>query len=450
MSKVFSIALRGYDRGEVEAAFAEAQDKVNRSHEIVKQAQLAFTSMREQLKKSNDRVAELQRELEEARAAVSAAANANTNVAAAPEATEQFADAELQRMLASAEQQRKEMLDHAERDALAIRTTARAEAETLLNNAKRDAERTLAEATKKSQELVEQANAKVSVMTADAEREAKTLAQGIKDEAEQHRASILSQVNNEAEQIRSDIASQQAEAIIKRNALLAGLEERNETAKKNAVELITSASKIREEADSYAAAKKQEAEKAAEQILREARSKAAAHMASAATMTSSASTASATSATSATSASTSTTPATLGEVSAASPNEVAQLRDRIAAFQQREAVIMQRVGELRSILSKALTSFSDVLGVSADIPADLNELISTSGRHAAYPRTGEHAAVDRDQTETIELVVYDKTKSTPVTNRLHARHVSSSSSQASSPEPAAESSSEEHRIRLVV
>ena len=70
----------------------------------------------------------------------------------------------------------------------------------------------------------------------------------------------MSQVNAEVEQIRHDIAAQQDEATKKVNELLQHLEERRVAAKREADELVGQAKNTRDQADSYAASKREEAD----------------------------------------------------------------------------------------------------------------------------------------------------------------------------------------------
>lgn len=126
----FPVVLRGYDKEKVDAAFDATQ-------ESMKRAQQTLASMREQIAADDDRILQLQAQLQEEK---------NKK----PEGNS-FASlgANAQQMLASAEQTSTELLERAKQDASSIRTTAQAQAETLINNAKLDA-----------QHIVDDANAK--------------------------------------------------------------------------------------------------------------------------------------------------------------------------------------------------------------------------------------------------------------------------------------------------
>ena len=117
----FPVVLRGYDKEKVDAAFDATQ-------ESMKRAQQTLASMREQIAADDDRILQLQAQLQEEK---------NKK----PEGNS-FASlgANAQQMLASAEQTSTELLERAKQDASSIRTTAQAQAETLINNAKLDAQ----------------------------------------------------------------------------------------------------------------------------------------------------------------------------------------------------------------------------------------------------------------------------------------------------------------------
>lgn len=117
----FPVVLRGYDKEKVDAAFEVAQDSVNEAHRTL-------ANMREQIAADDDRILQLQAQLQEERNKKS---QGNT-----------FASlgANAQQMLASAEQTSSELLERAKQDASSTRMTAQAQAETLINNAKLDAQ----------------------------------------------------------------------------------------------------------------------------------------------------------------------------------------------------------------------------------------------------------------------------------------------------------------------
>ena len=141
----FPVVLRGYDKEKVDAAFDATQ-------ESMKRAQQTLASMREQIAADDDRILQLQAQLQEEK---------NKK----PEGNS-FASlgANAQQMLASAEQTSTELLERAKQDASSIRTTAQAQAETLINNAKLDA-----------QHIVDDANAKAASILTNANNQAESV-----------------------------------------------------------------------------------------------------------------------------------------------------------------------------------------------------------------------------------------------------------------------------------
>ena len=139
----------------------------------------------------------------------------------------------------------------------------------------------------------------------------------------------MSQVNAEVEQIRADIAAQQDEATKKVNELLDHLEERRQAAKQEADELIGQAKTVREDADDYAADKRQAAEAQAAEIVRKAGETAAAQV---------------------------------EERRQAAKAELDELQHHISELQQRESTITQRVSELRAMFSNAFAGFGAFAG----------------------------------------------------------------------------------------
>ena len=101
----FPVVPRGYDKEKVDAAFDATQ-------ESMKRAQQTLASMREQIAADDDRILQLQAQLQEEK---------NKK----PEGNS-FASlgANAQQMLASAEQTSTELLERAKQDASSIRTTA--------------------------------------------------------------------------------------------------------------------------------------------------------------------------------------------------------------------------------------------------------------------------------------------------------------------------------------
>lgn len=154
----FPVVLRGYDKEKVDAAFEVAQDSVNEAHRTL-------ANMREQIAADDDRILQLQAQLQEERNKKS---QGNT-----------FASlgANAQQMLASAEQTSSELLERAKQDASSTRTTAQAQAETLINNAKLDA-----------QHIVDDANAKAASILQDANNQAESITTAANEDAAQLRA----------------------------------------------------------------------------------------------------------------------------------------------------------------------------------------------------------------------------------------------------------------------
>lgn len=121
----FPIVLRGYDKDKVDEAFSTAQD--------------TLVSLRDQIKQDDDRILQLQAELQEERSKKGNQGNSFASLGA-----------NAQQMLASAEQTSTELLARAKQDAASTRSNAQAQAETLINNAKLDAQHIVADATAKA------------------------------------------------------------------------------------------------------------------------------------------------------------------------------------------------------------------------------------------------------------------------------------------------------------
>ena len=199
------------------------------------------------------------------------------------------------------------------------------------------------------------------------------------------------------EQIRADIANQQEEATAKVNELLAHLEERREQTKRETDELIDQARSVREEADAYAASRREEADGQATEILRKANEEAD------------------------------------GQVEdrrRAAQAELDGMQARIVEMQAQESTIAQRVSELRALFSNAFSGFDGkaeapdvpVVNAVADLPAR-GEAASDAIDEAPHP-------IDQDsETSVLEAVAGEPDDTVAITS------VSSVSSDSDAPEP---------------
>ncbi|WP_256755534.1 DivIVA domain-containing protein, partial [Bifidobacterium breve] len=172
----FPVVLRGYDKEKVDAAFDATQ-------ESIKRAQQTLASMREQIAADDDRILQLQAQLQEEK---------NKK----PEGNS-FASlgANAQQMLASAEQTSTELLERAKQDASSIRTTAQAQAETLINNAKLDA-----------QHIVDDANAKAASILTNASNQAESVTTSANEDAAQLRSETAKTITEQRQTVELELS----------------------------------------------------------------------------------------------------------------------------------------------------------------------------------------------------------------------------------------------------
>ena len=148
MADQFPIVIRGYDKEQVDRAFASAQQ--------------TLAALRAQIKQDGDRLLQLQAKLQEER-----------NRQSSKNHTFASLGANAQQMLASAEQTSTELLERAKQDAASTRASAKAQAETLINNAKLDA-----------QHLLDDAQAKADTITGNATNQAQTITTSAQQDGE--------------------------------------------------------------------------------------------------------------------------------------------------------------------------------------------------------------------------------------------------------------------------
>ena len=177
----FPVVLRGYDKEKVDAAFDATQ-------ESMKRAQQTLASMREQIAADDDRILQLQAQLQEEK---------NKK----PEGNS-FASlgANAQQMLASAEQTSTELLERAKQDASSIRTTAQAQAETLINNAKLDA-----------QHIVDDANAKAASILTNASNQAESVTTSANEDAAQLRSETAKTITEQRQTVELELSNAREE-----------------------------------------------------------------------------------------------------------------------------------------------------------------------------------------------------------------------------------------------
>ena len=172
-NEIFPIVLRGYDRERVD--------------EEMKRSEQAMTRLREQIKVYDNKILELEVQLR------------NEKDRKVESGKSSFANlgANAQKMLASAEQTSRELLDRAKQDAAARKRNAAAQAESLINKSKLDAQRTAAQAENHAGEIVRQAKEQADSITSAA-----------RDSAEQMTATIEKKVREKTETLRMELAAE--------------------------------------------------------------------------------------------------------------------------------------------------------------------------------------------------------------------------------------------------
>ena len=186
MAEQFSVVLRGYDKEQVDAAFAESRENLAR--------------LREQIRSYDDRVLQLEAELQEERQRK------------APQSKDSFASlgANAQQLLASAEQTSTELLNRAKQDAATTLESASKQAETTKNNAGIEADRIVAQAEAKAKSIIDTANTTARTITTNAKEQSDQLkSQTAKAVADQRQAIDL-ELQNSREEHAKRLAAEKA------------------------------------------------------------------------------------------------------------------------------------------------------------------------------------------------------------------------------------------------
>ena len=187
----FPIVLRGYDKDKVDEAFAAAQERV-------RQAQRTLAGMREQIAAGDDRILQLQAQLEEEKKRKPA----NSSFASL--------GANAQQMLASAEQTSSELLERAKADASTTRKAAQAQAQTLINNAKLDAQHIIDDANQRASSTLDQANNEAETITTTARNDAAQLRAETAKNVTEQRQTVELELSNSREEHDKKLASERA------------------------------------------------------------------------------------------------------------------------------------------------------------------------------------------------------------------------------------------------